>query len=60
LQLKKSQEARLQRVVPRAQFLPDAVVLPMVARPDASITQVLLTLLGEIAPAEATPVPSAR
>jgi transcription-repair coupling factor (superfamily II helicase) len=59
LHLRKSQEVRLQRLVPRAQFLPDAVVLPMVARPDASITQVILTLLGEIAPAEATPVPSA-
>jgi transcription-repair coupling factor (superfamily II helicase) len=59
LQLRKSQEARLQRIVARAQFLPDAVVLPMVARADASITQALLTLLGEIAPAEAAPIPSA-
>jgi transcription-repair coupling factor (superfamily II helicase) len=59
LHLRKSQEVRLQRLVPKAQFLPDAVVLPMVARADSSITQALLALLGEIAPAEAAPVPSA-
>jgi transcription-repair coupling factor (superfamily II helicase) len=58
LQLKKSQEARLQRLVPRAQFLRDAVVLPMAARVDGSITQAILTLLGEIAPAEVAPIPS--
>jgi transcription-repair coupling factor (superfamily II helicase) len=58
LQLRKSQEVRLQRMVARAQILPDAVVVPVQASNDTSVTQALLKLLEVIVPAEAAPVPS--
>jgi transcription-repair coupling factor (superfamily II helicase) len=54
-QMRKSQEVRLQRLVARAQILPDAVVLPVQPSPELSITQALLRLIDEIAPAEAAP-----
>ena len=64
-QMRKSQEVRLKRLVARAQVLPDAVVLPITPSRELSVTQALLRLLDEIAPAqtpgEATaPVPSGR
>jgi transcription-repair coupling factor (superfamily II helicase) len=52
LHLRKSQEVRLQRMVARAQILPDAVVVPAQPSPDVTITQALLRLLDTIAPAE--------
>jgi transcription-repair coupling factor (superfamily II helicase) len=58
LQLRKSQEVRLQRMVARAQILPDAVVVPVQASGGMSVTQALLKLLEVIVPAEAAPVPS--
>jgi transcription-repair coupling factor (superfamily II helicase) len=58
LQLRKSQEARLQRTVARAQILPDAVIVPVQAAAGLSVTQALLSLLEVIVPAEAAPVPS--
>jgi transcription-repair coupling factor (superfamily II helicase) len=58
LQLRKSQEVRLQRMVARAQILPDAVVVPVQASSGTSVTQALLKLLEVIVPAEAAPVPS--
>jgi transcription-repair coupling factor (superfamily II helicase) len=51
-QLRKSQEVRLGRLVARAQVLPDAVVLPVHAARDVTVTQGLLRLLDEIAPPE--------
>jgi transcription-repair coupling factor (superfamily II helicase) len=64
-QLRKSQEVRLKRAIARAQVLPDAVVVPVQAAGDVSITQALLKLFDEIDPvqtesADAVPVPSAR
>jgi transcription-repair coupling factor (superfamily II helicase) len=64
-QMRKSQEARLKRLVARAQVLPDAVVVPITPSRELSVTQALLRLLDEIAPAqtpegETAPVPSAR
>jgi hypothetical protein len=64
LQLRMSQEARLKRLSPRANVLADAVVVPLVSgvsqggspRAGPSITETLLAMLREIAPAE--PVPS--
>ena len=50
-QLRKSQEVRLQRMVARAQVLPDAVVVPVTATGEVSITQALLRLLDTITPA---------
>jgi transcription-repair coupling factor (superfamily II helicase) len=50
--LLKSQEVRLQRMVSRAQVLPDAVVVPVVASGDVSIAQALLRLLDAIAPVD--------
>ena len=62
-ELRKSQEVRLKRLVARAQVLPDAVVVPVQAAPELSITQALLRLLDEIAPPgrkrRPAPVPSA-
>ena len=67
--LLKSQEVRLQRMVARARVLPDAVVVPITASGELSITQALLRLLDAITPAgaegvqtglpETAPVPSA-
>jgi len=57
LHLRKSQEARLQRLVARTQILPDAVVVPAQPSRDLTITQALLRLLDEIAPPES---PAAR
>jgi len=57
-ELRKSQEARLQRMSARSQVLADAVIVPIAATPDVSIPQALLRLLREIAPAEAAPVRS--
>ncbi len=51
-ELRKSQEARLRRFSPRAQVLPDAVVVPVAPTQDASLPQALLALLQEIAPRE--------
>jgi transcription-repair coupling factor (superfamily II helicase) len=48
--LLKSQEVRLQRMVARAQILPDAVVVPITASGDVSIAQALLRLLDTISP----------
>jgi transcription-repair coupling factor (superfamily II helicase) len=64
LQLRKSQEARLKRLVARAQILPGAVVVPVQPSRELTITQALLRLLDEIAPAPAdgaaeAPIPSA-
>jgi len=64
-QMRKSQEARLKRLVARAQVLPDAVVVPITPSRELSVTQALLRLLDEIVPAETpesetAPVPSAR
>jgi transcription-repair coupling factor (superfamily II helicase) len=50
-QLLKSQEVRLQRMVARARVLPDAVVVPVTATGELSITQVLLRLIDTISPA---------
>jgi len=63
--LRKSQEVRLQRMIGRAQVLPDAIVVPVQAAPGVSITQALLRLIDEIDPpvpadSETVPVPSAR
>jgi hypothetical protein len=58
LELRKSQEVRLQQMVARARFLPDAVVIPVQATAEVSVTQALLRLLEVIVPAEAAPVPS--
>jgi transcription-repair coupling factor (superfamily II helicase) len=58
LELRKSQEVRLQHMVARARFLPDAVVIPVQPTADVSVTQALLRLLEVIVPAEAAPVPS--
>jgi transcription-repair coupling factor (superfamily II helicase) len=58
-QLRKSQEVRLKRMVARAQVLPGAVVVPVQPSPALSITQALLMLVEEIAPAETAQVPSA-
>ena len=58
LELRKSQEVRLQQMVARARFLPGAVVIPVQATADVSVTQALLRLLEVIVPAEAAPVPS--
>jgi transcription-repair coupling factor (superfamily II helicase) len=58
LELRKSQEVRLQQMVARARFLPDAVVIPVQPTADVSVTQALLRLLEVIVPAEAAPVPS--
>jgi len=71
--LRKSQEARLQRMVAAAQVLPDAVVVPLAASGVMSVAQALLLLLDTISPpdaddagaapteqSEASQVPSAR
>src|SRR5262249_49839767 len=50
LQLRKSQEARLKRVAPRATVLPDAIVVPVETRDGAALVTGLLALIGEIAP----------
>jgi transcription-repair coupling factor (superfamily II helicase) len=51
--LRKSQEVRLQRMVARAQVLPDAVVVPIAASGEMSVAQALLVLLDTISPPEA-------
>jgi len=63
--LRKSQEVRLQRMIGRAQVLPDAIVVPVQAAAGVSIPQALLRLIDEIDPpvptdSEGAPVPSAR
>jgi transcription-repair coupling factor (superfamily II helicase) len=51
--LRKSQEVRLQRMVARAQVLPDAVVVPIAASGDMSVAQALVLLLDTISPPDA-------
>jgi len=55
-ELRKSQEARLQRMSSRSQVLPDAVIVPISATTDVSLPQALLRLLSEIA--QASPIRS--
>ena len=55
-ELRKSQEARLQRLSSRSQVLPDAVIVPISATADVSLPQALLRLLSEIA--QASPIRS--
>jgi transcription-repair coupling factor (superfamily II helicase) len=57
-QLRKSQEVRLQRLSPRSQVLPDAVIVPIAATADVSLPQALLSLLLALTPAEAAPIRS--
>jgi hypothetical protein len=57
-QLRKSQEVRLQRLSPRSQVLPDAVIVPIAATADVSLPQALLSLLLAITPADAAPIRS--
>jgi transcription-repair coupling factor (superfamily II helicase) len=62
LALRKSQEARLKRVAPRATVLADAVVVPLETgstRRGVALVDALVALLAPIAPADAAPVPSA-
>ncbi|MGQ0825576.1 MAG: transcription-repair coupling factor [Actinomycetota bacterium] len=58
LQLRKSQEARLRRLVPRATVLPDLVVVPLTATAPSALVAALLALLAEITPADSAPVSS--
>jgi transcription-repair coupling factor (superfamily II helicase) len=57
-QLRTSQQARLKRLVARAQVLPDAVVVPVQPSAQCSITQALRMLLEEIGSVETAHVPS--
>jgi transcription-repair coupling factor (superfamily II helicase) len=57
-QLRKSQEARLKRLAPRANVVPDAVVVPVKGAGETLVTG-LLAVIGEIAPPDLAPIPSA-
>jgi transcription-repair coupling factor (superfamily II helicase) len=59
LRLRKSQEARLKQLAPRANVLPDAVVVPVTSTDALALIDGLLKLFAAIAPADAPPVPSA-
>jgi transcription-repair coupling factor (superfamily II helicase) len=59
LDLRKSQEARLKQLAPRARILPDAVVIPVETRDASKLVAGLLALLAAIAPEQTAPVPSA-
>jgi transcription-repair coupling factor (superfamily II helicase) len=59
LKLRKSQEARLKQLAPRANILPDAVVVPVTSTDALALVDGLLKLFAAIAPADAPPVPSA-
>ena len=59
LELRKSQEARLHRISPKATVLPDAVVVPLKPTDANALVEGLLRLLAEISPAESAPVASA-
>jgi transcription-repair coupling factor (superfamily II helicase) len=59
MELRKSQEARLKQLAPRARILPDAVVVPVESRDSSKLVEGLLALLAAIAPALTAPVPSA-
>ncbi len=67
IELRRSQEARLKRIAPKATVLPDAIVVPVVTRDASALVEGLLSLLDEIVPpsapaiaaADAAPVPSA-
>jgi hypothetical protein len=55
LELRKSQEARLKRIAPRATVLPDAFVVPLANSDPGALVHGLLMLLGEIAPVPSAP-----
>jgi transcription-repair coupling factor (superfamily II helicase) len=59
LELRKSQEARLKQISPRARVLPDAVVVPLETTNGAKLVEGLVSLLIAIAPEAKAPVPSA-
>ena len=67
IELRRSQEARLKRIAPKATVLPDAIVVPVVTRDASALVEGLLSLLDEIVPpsapaiaaVDAAPVPSA-
>jgi transcription-repair coupling factor (superfamily II helicase) len=59
LQLRKSQEARLKQLAPRANVLSDHVVIPVKTNDASALITGILSMFAAIAPADAAPVPSA-
>ena len=59
LELRKSQEARLKQIAPKARVLPDAGVVPVDSGDASKLVEGLLGLLALIAPEQTAPVPSA-
>jgi hypothetical protein len=59
LELRKSQQARLQQISPKSRLLPDAVVVPVETGDASKLIEGLLRLLALIVPEQTAPVPSA-